>query len=355
MKKIIPILISLFLMCSCSITHKPPSSGGAGNNKTPSPAAEVKLGVSDYFPFTKDIHKIYSGTGNEYAGFETYVEYVRNNLMQLRMDNGGTNSVIVYSIKDGELKTVYSAGEVYYRYDFTSLSGDTEILIKEPIKVGTEWTIKNGDKRSITSIDKGISTPAGNFKALEVKTEGSDYITYDYYAKGSGLVKRVFSSKPSGSTVTSQLEKIEKNVPYSHTVRFYFPQFVKDRIVYIDRDIKISTNEDMKFKFQKELKTIPQDTTLSKVLSPNVQVLGIKLDRSSGIVTVNFSSNLVTDMNAGSGYESMLIKCITNTFGKYYQVDKVIITLDGKPYSSGHILLKPGQYFNVDTSNTFKY
>lgn len=355
MKRIIPILISLLLMCSCSITHKPPSSGGTGNNTTPIPTEEVKLSVSDYFPLTKDIHKIYSGTGNEFAGFETYVEYVRNNLMQLRMDNGGTNSIIVYSEKDGELKRIYSNGEVYYRYDFTSLSSDEEILIKEPVKVGTQWTIKNGDKRSITSIDKDISTPAGNFKALEVKTEGTDYVTYDYYGKGSGLIKRVFSSKPSGSTVTSQLEKVEKNVPYSHTVRFYFPQFVKDRIVYIDRKVSILTNEDMKFKFQKELKTIPQDTTVSKVLTPNVQVLGIKLDRSSGIVTVNFSSNLVTGMNAGSGFESMIIKCIVNTFGGYYQVNKVIITLDGKPYSSGHMQLKPGEYFKVDTLNTVKY
>lgn len=354
MKKIVPIIISLLLMCSCSLTRKPPSQGITGNNTT-HPAEEVKLTVSDYFPFTKDVHKIYSGTGNEYAGFETYVEYVRNNLMQLRINNGGTNSIVVYSIKDGELKRVYSMGEVYYRYDFTSMSGDEEVLIKEPIKVGTLWTIKNGDKRSITSVDKNISTSAGNFKALEVKTEGTDYIIYDYYAKGSGLIKRVFSSKPSDGIVTSQLEKVEKGVPYSHRVRLYFPQFLKDRIVYIDRDVKILTNENMKFKFQKELKTIPQDTSLSKVLTSKVQVLGIKLDRNSGIVTVDFSPNLVADMNAGSGFESMIIKCIVNTFGGYYQVDKVIITLDGKPYISGHIELKPGEYFKVDTSNTVKY
>jgi Sporulation and spore germination. len=357
-KLILPVILALFL-CSCTIGPKIPPV-----KITPSPSPtqggdttheEIQLKASDFFPLTLDVHKIYRGSGNEFAGFETYVEYVRGNLIQLRSINAGTNSVKVYDVSNGALKLVYTEGEIYYRYDFTSCRGDEEVLIKEPIKAGTEWKLKDGAKRSITAVNKSIQTPSGSYKALEITTIEPDSTTLEYYVKDLGLVKRIFSAKDSGASISSELEKIEKDVPFKHTVRFYFPQFVKDRTVYMDRIVEINTNQDMKYKFQKELKTIPQDNTLSRTLTTNVQVLGAVVDRKSGITTVNFSPELISEMNAGSGYESMIINCIVNTFGRYYQTDKVIITVNGKPYSSGHILLKPGEYFKVDTKNTVKY
>ena len=53
-------------------------------------------------------------------------------------------------------------------------------------------------------------------------------------------------------------------------------------------------------------------------------------------------------MNAGSGYESMILQCITNTLGIYYGVTKVYLTVEDKPYSSGHIIMKKGQAFIVN-------
>jgi diadenosine tetraphosphate (Ap4A) HIT family hydrolase len=60
-------------------------------------------------------------------------------------------------------------------------------------------------------------------------------------------------------------------------------------------------------------------------------------------------------MNAGTSLEGMIITSITNTFGGYYQTSKVKITLDGKPYESGHFLLKPDEFFTVDTENSYEY
>jgi|GEM_PF-161130 len=311
--------------------------------------------VSDYFPLKKDVHMVYKGIGNEYAQYETYVDYIKESTVQVRHINPGTTSIFVYELKDGLLKKVYSRGETYYRHDYTSLRDDEEILIKEPIKPGTSWTLKDGTVRTITAVDKNISTPAGSFSAVEVTSKKPESTVIDYYAKDVGHVKRIFTSNNESNTVISELEKIESGVPFKHKVRFYYPEFLKDRIVYIDKDIEIFTNQDMDYKLQKELKAVPQDSGLSAVLTLNTQVQGIAVNDLTDTVTVDFSPHLIKEMNAGTSLESMLLKSIANTFGYYYQKNKVITTVDGKPYSSGHILMKPGEHFIVDPEDAIEF
>ena len=60
-------------------------------------------------------------------------------------------------------------------------------------------------------------------------------------------------------------------------------------------------------------------------------------------------------MNAGSSFEDMLLRCITNTFGLYYQKDNVIITIEGKPYESGHFKLEPGESYKVKIDDVKEY
>lgn len=363
MKKIFMLLIAMLLIfSSCSgNTATPPSNTNGPKNAdvtvTPSPSSSTKTSynASDFYPADKDVHLIYKGYGSEYAGFDVYTEYVKNSNVQLHISNGGTSTVYVYNLYNGAFKEVYRNSEIYYHYDFTSSTNEDTVLIKDPIKTGNSWTLKDGSKRTITSTSAKITTPSGTYNAIEITTTSQGSVTKEYYAENIGLIKRIVTPRGSNTSIVSELEKIENGAPFTQTIRFYFPEFSKDRIVYMDRKVDIKTNEDMKYKFQKELKTIPQNSSLSKVLTANVQVLGSTVDMKKGIVTVNFSHELVSDMNAGSGLESMVLKSIVNTFGRYYQVGKVIITIDGKPYSSGHIKLKPGEYFTVDDKNTAEY
>ena len=230
-----------------------------------------------------------------------------------------------------------------------------EILLKEPIKVGTSWTLSDGGIRSITAVDKLIKTPAGEYNALEITTKREDYIIRDYLVKNIGYVKTEFNVNDGEYPVMSELELIEKGAPIKQTIRFYYLEFSKDRVVYIDRAIEIYTNEDMKLLFEKGLKTIPENSDLSKTLSPNAKILGLILDDKNGTVTVDFSDELLKEMNAGTTFESMLITSITNTFGNYFQKTKVIISVEGKPYQSGHFLLKEGEYFTEKSEGVVEY
>lgn len=346
---VIVIFISAALITSCNAVNK--LQEGESKNRT----ANTELKVSDYFPFIKDIHMSYKGIGNEYAEYQTYVEYIKGNIMQVRNINPGTSLAVVYELKDGELKRTLNRGEVYYRYDYTSSKDKDEILIKEPIKVGTSWTLKDGTKRSITFLDKNISTPLGNYTALEITTESSESTVIDYYVKNIGHVKKVFKTKEDDFTISSELEKIEKDIPYKEQIRFYYPDFLKDKLAYVDRNVELFTNNDIKEVFEKEMKIIPEGSNLTKVLSDNTKILNIELDDDKDMVTVDFSSHLVSEMNAGTTLESMLLKSITNTFGIYFQKQKVKITLEGKPYSSGHVLMGPEEYFTVNTENTYEF
>lgn len=366
MKRLLSILIAAVLVfsgCGREKTTQQKQKSSAPETSAFSPAAEVSAAddapevidykLSDFFPMQKDVHMVYKGTGNEFAGFETYVDYVKDNLLQIRNING-TVSVIVYELTDGMLKKVYTEGEVYHRYDYTSMRNCDEIMLKEPIKAGTQWTLQDGSSRSITALDKEIETPMGHYKALEVTTISHDAKIQEYYVKGMGFVKRIFSSGDS-TEVVSEIEKIEKDVPYKHEVSFYFPDFDNDRVVYVNRDVEINTNQDMKFKFQKELKTIPEGSRLSKVLTSGVQINSIKIDKKNKSAIIDFSKELITEMNAGAGLELMILKSIVCTISSYYNVQKVSVTINGEAYSSGHIIINLGEFLNADTSDVQEY
>jgi hypothetical protein len=59
-------------------------------------------------------------------------------------------------------------------------------------------------------------------------------------------------------------------------------------------------------------------------------------------------------MNAGAGYELLILQSITNTLGNYYGAQKVYITMEGKPYESGHILMKKGETFKVNMDKVIR-
>lgn len=304
--------------------------------------------AKDFIPVEKDVYLKFKGTGNEYAEYETYIDYIKDDTVQIRNINPGTTLISVLQYKDGELKRVFSQGETYFNFDYTTHKDKDEVLIKEPIEPGTSWQLKDGTTRSITAIDKEVAVPAGTYTTLEVTTVGSDFTMRDYYKKGIGLIKSEFvTNDDSDYSVVSELEKMERNVSQKKNINFYFPDFNNDRIIYEKRNIEIKTNQDVLSLLQEELKKAPKGDELKGTLTANANILGVKIDFEKGIVTVDFTNQLVSEMNAGTSYESMILKSIVNTFGDYFMVDKIIITLEGKPYSSGHILMDEGEYFSV--------
>ncbi|MFC4798394.1 GerMN domain-containing protein [Neobacillus sp. GCM10023253] len=327
------------------------NNGTSDNNngdKEPTTNSET---INDYYPMKKNTRYIYEGTGNEFASYDVYNDYISEEKAQQRIDNGGTVLVNVLELKDGKLTKVFSRGETYYRENlFKANNDEKEVILMTPLTKGTTWSIKDGRVRTITNTAVDITTPTGNYKAIEVTTKNTKDRTIDYYAKNVGLVKSIFVS--GGTEISSTLTKIEDNVPLVQNINFFYPNIDDGKLYIKSKQIKFYTN-DITRKVLAQAYKEPINNQLGVVFSKNTEINSLYLNQD-GIVYIDLNQAFRDEMSAGAAYEEMLLQSVVNTLGQYYQTAKVYLTIDNKPYESGHISMKKGEYFKVQTQNTIE-
>lgn len=301
--------------------------------------------VGDYFPIKENAKYIYEGSGNEYASYQVFTDYTSENKVQQRIDNGGSVLVNVCEINDGKLVRVFFKGEVYYRENFLDeQSGEPEILLMEPLKKGTSWNLPDGRQRSITGVNTEIVTPIGKFNAIEVSTEGNDSITVDYYVKDIGLVKTIYQT--DGMEVSSSLKSLEESGVNVQSVQFYYPDSENGKIYYKTKLVSFRTNDSTDNILEEAYKAAI-DEDFAMVLTTNTTIRSLTLNKDNK-VKLDLSSTFLSEMNAGAAFEATILQCISNTFCHYYNAEELILTIEGKPYESGHILLEENKSFRAD-------
>lgn len=328
------------------------SSQEAASSSSSTAEEPESLTLAAYFPDTTNKHYIYEGEGNEFASYDVYTDYAKNNRQQIRKNNGGTEEVMVIELEKDQIKTRLSRGEAYSRENWLDQEpGEeegTEVLLKAPLKEGTTWPAIGERTRTITGINVSVETPMGTYETVEVTTEGSEDKVVDYYAPDIGLVKTVFTS--DDYNVTSTLSQIETDVPLIQTVRFYYPNADGETLSYVDKELAFKTNDVTKKAIELAYKELPNES-VGKVLSDNTTILSLYLN-TDGRVYVDFSKELISEMNAGSAYETLILQSIVNTIGGYYYMNEVYLTVEGQPYSTGHIQKEEGESFTVNTENS---
>jgi len=318
---------------------------------------DTALSIRDYYPFQADTEYVYEGEGNEYAAYRKFNDYIdkEKNRIQTRTNNGGTETVEVLEIKDGKLSVVTTINECYYRDNLmdNATSGEGgEILLMEPLKQGTEWVLSDGRKRYISNIALQIETSAGSYKTIEVTTEGSDAVIKDYYALGVGLVKSIYQSEDGTMEVSSSLSEINSKAPFTQVIDVFYPD--ADEKIYVEPvTLTFHTNDITRQIMEETLQRESEKDTYLALTSENTIVNSLYLGKDN-IVYVDFSGDFVKDMNAGAGYELLILQSVANTLGNYYQAQEVCITLNGKPYESGHILMKKGETLKVTMENVVR-
>lgn len=157
------------------------------------PKAEEEPKAGDYFPLSKGSTWQYLGDGNEYASFNREVQYVEGNKSQIKEDNGGTVSTSIYQITASAVIRVYFTGEDYEPKNILNQPGNQNmVILKAPIQPGAKWTAGNST-REIVDINASVNTPAGKFdNCVKVKISENQSISYEYFKKGIGMVKREF-------------------------------------------------------------------------------------------------------------------------------------------------------------------
>lgn len=337
MKKLlfITLIISALILTSCD-----------NGNIAEEPNVPDALNIEDYFPLTENTKYTYKGEGNEFASYTVYIDYLKDNRIQTRTNNGGSEIVRVLELKEGQLSELFFRGETYFRENFIDDQYNTgKILLKEPLEKGKSWSSGENSTSTITSINKEVVTPEGNVEAIEVTTEGQQGTTIEYYAKDKGLVKIV--NKGDGYEVTSTLSSIEKNVPLSQTVTLFYPDIDGINLRSVDVQVSFNTNDEPKTVIENTVK----DLSVFDIISPNTKINELYFDNEENSVHIDLSKEFTTEMNAGSGFEAMILKSLANTLGTYYGVQNIYLTIDGGPYESGHILMEEDEPLTVDYTN----
>jgi hypothetical protein len=320
-------------------------TGCAEKSQTDQPKDNTAGKIADFFPALENTKYIYEGAGNEFAGYDAYIDYASGDRIQQRIENGGTVMARVYEIKDGKLTLMLSKGEAYYRDNMLDRKGDAEeVMLMEPLAKGTSWTLKDGGKRTITGTEIVIATPMGSYPSIEVTTENADGSTSaQYYAKDVGLVKNVFSS--GGEEVTSTLKSVEKDVARSQMIRLYFPDVKNSRIYYEEREVAFYTNDLTGKVLETACRNAIKEGT-GKTLPDDALVKSLTLG-DDGTVRADFSASLTAELDAVSEYETLILQCIGDTLGYYFNSERVILTVEGKPYQSKQITMTEGQAIPV--------
>ena len=301
--------------------------------------------IKEYVGIKADEKYNYAGENSEYAEYVRYVDYIDGNKYQIRTNNSATETVTVIELTDNELKMVSRKGVCDYRENFLKKpeteETEKEILLKAPIAKGTEWTLSDGSKRHISSIDAVVSTSIGELKCVEVTTENiSGQKNLQYYAPNLGLVKEV---KDAGNmNIISTLESIHKDAKLTQVIRFYYPDGNAEYMHYEDVSISFETNDITRLILQNKFREY-------NLLKSEVLINSLYLN-DDGMLYLDVTKNFVPEMANGTAGEYFAIYDLVNTLGRYYGVDSVYMTLDGGNYESGHIVKYKGESFSVDLS-----
>lgn len=337
MKRLLLILTaSIMVLTACDNISPPPESP---DNNT------EELSLEDYYPIKENTKYSYQGQGNEFATYTVFVDYATENRIQTRTNNGGTESVNVLELKDDQLTLLYSRGETYFRHNFLVNEYDGgKILLKGPIKEGNSWDYDENTKATITSVSKDIVTSLGNYQAIEVTIEGEQGKTVNYYAKDIGLIKTITSGQ--AYEVSSTLSSIENNLPLIQTITLYYPN-IDGFLETIDVQIEFNTNDEPKDVIKQTVK----EMAAYEIFTTNTEINELFFNEEENSVHIDLSEDFIKEMNAGAGFEGLILQSLTNTLGNYYGVQKVYISIDGGQYESGHIIIKEGEPSLVNFDN----
>lgn len=303
------------------------------SNDKDSISKEVVHNSSDYIPATDISRIIYKGEGSEFASFERVIRDSGVDFAYYIDIMGTAESKLIKDTDDG-LVFIGDGVEDYMGLNEYEIDDNLDILLPKEIQKDSTW--KKGEfNLTVLSIDEVVSTDMGDITAIKVLSETNDSKGSEtlYYAKGLGLIKREMKSE-DGMVITSiisEVIKTNKDV-YESTVEIFKLDSQAETIISESVVIPLRKGDSAKDALISRYSEIAPE-----IISSDVKIKS--LNKEDDLLTIDFNSKFVSNMNAGANTEMLILNSVAKTFARAYNVDFVNITVEGEAYSSGHIAL----------------
>lgn len=275
----------------------------------------------------------YKGSGfGEFSSFETVVRNSGSDYTDIINLKGTAISKKIKLNEDGLIISRLGT-EDYLGLDYSLLEEVNEVLLAKPLEVGNSW-VSGDKKKEIVSVDEILETdigPLSTIKVVSLNNENLDKEVF-YFSKGLGLVKYELTTK-DGLETSSVIEEVVKGEDYNTSVELFTLDSNAENIISTNASVKLRKNKDINNQI---LETYSNKAP--EIISENTQINEVKIDGDTLII--DFNDAFKDEMNAGANIEYMILESVANTFGNIYNKNKVMITVSGDMYSSGHILLE---------------
>lgn len=333
-------------------------SGEESEETVEEPEYELSQDLESWIPMHENVVLEYEGGSFEDAGFSITPQFTLDSTYQFANADTATTTVEIYEYQEDSVVRNFSRMETYFRENFIDTGAATEgeegaTLLQLPIEVGNTWESENGSVYEITDSHVPIETEAGNFEAIEVTStsEDEESVSRSYYAEGVGLVRQETEVDFDDEPVVSTLQAIQEDTPELISTSIYVPNEGATALESRHVEFQLNTNDPAREAIAEALRGNHEVTEDTMVVEESVDINFMYLDEKE-VAHVDFSEELVTEMNYGTTGETFMLQSIVNTIAGYYgnSVEEVLLTVEGEPYSGGHMIYEEGETMQVDDS-----
>ncbi len=309
--------------------------------------AAVEVKAADFWgmetPYTREF------SGENIAGSTHSVDYTDGDRAQLRVVKEDEPWLYVYEKRADEIAVIAGGKEQYFRHNLLNGIDDPNqntqkaerVLLKDPIQVGESWTT-DADPNEVKVTIKEVLPKTADHDArvvveiVDVLTGNSP--TLQTYEVGKGLVAEetafATGSEPHVMAVTGH--DVERKAT---TVRLYYPS--NDGEGFVRREIShvFEPNSITRFVLEELWKQVPDAGIAALTENTKINYLYSNADETAYI---DLSRDFIDEMNSGSTGETMMLDSIAYTVGDLMSAKRVVLTIDGVPYSGAHVEMQDG-------------
>jgi hypothetical protein len=154
--------------------------------------------------------------------------------------------------------------------------------------------------------------------------------------------------------IAAQLEKTEgrssagnEENKIDKTIKVFLGDFEREELIYTEYIADRHSEETDEAFLTRVLKISPiEQGTYVSGIPKDASIKKIEIDKSLGLITIHMSKNYECTPYGILG-EGLMLKSLVNTVSTYYNLHKVIIKIEGRPYSSGHFHFEENEVITI--------